>query len=114
MLPSVIEYFKITTEEQTQKFWQEIGVMNANVWSITFLSLLYGLLWNQGFFMSRVISCDLIANTCTIEMFMVSILTCLIGARSNQLTLTKLLLACVSIAGFALFIQEDYKSGLTN
>jgi len=87
--------------------------MNANVFPITFLSLLYGVLWNLGFFMSRVLSADLIANTCTIEMFMVSILTCLISARSQQLSLSKLLLVCVSIAGFALFIQEDYKSGLT-
>ena len=54
--------------------------------------------------MSRVLSSDIISNTCTIEMFMVSILTCLVGVQKNTINLTKIVLVLLSISGFVLFI----------
>lgn len=38
------------------------------------LVLIYGILWNTGFFMSRKLTSDIIVFTCTIEVFIVKFL----------------------------------------
>ena len=66
------------------------------------LVLIYGMLWNTGFFMSRKLSSDIIVFTCTIEVFIVNLLP---WFRSSEPGLTKLCLLVISILGYGIMMQ---------
>ena len=55
--------------------------------------------------MARVLSQDLIFNTCTIEVFIISMLPCFSAYNNTDMTVDKVALLLISFVGFAIIFQ---------
>ena len=98
LIPTVFSYFKNTSGGQP-KSYACLAV------KVSIFSLVYQLLWNQGFFLSRVLSSDIIFNTCTIEVFIVNLLPPFAVYSNTTFGKRKLVLLLISLAGFVVIFH---------